>query len=153
MKITIVGSGYVGLVTGACLAELGNKVTCIDTNKSTINKLNNAEVPFYEPGLSSMLIKAKDNHCIKFTSSYKKGLLNSEAIFVCVGTPAKKNGLPNLEYVSNVFISLAKNVENNSVIFIKSTVPVGTNRKMQSLFKKYNNNSTIKFASNPSNLV
>ena len=149
MNITIVGSGYVGLVTGVCLAELGNKVTCIDTNKSIIKKLNNAKVPFHEPGLSSMLLKAKNNNCINFTSSYKKGLVNAEAIFVCVGTPAKKNGSPNLEYVSNVFISLAKNITNNGVIFIKSTVPVGTNRKMQAIFRKHNDNQKIKFASNP----
>lgn len=149
MNITIVGSGYVGLVTGACLAELGNKVTCIDTNKSVIKKLESAVVPFHEPGLGSMLQKAIKNSCIKFTTSYKHGLSESEAVFVCVGTPPKKNGSPNLDYVSDVFISLAKNMEDHGVIFIKSTVPVGTNKKMQSLFRKYNKNLNIKFASNP----
>jgi len=149
MNITIVGSGYVGLVTGACLAELGNKVTCIDKDKSVIKKLVTANVPFHEPGLRSVIQKAINANCIKFTSSYKDGLHNAEVIFVCVGTPAKKNGFPNLEYISDVFISLAKNIGNHGVIFIKSTVPVGTNRNMQSIFKKYNQNPNIKFASNP----
>lgn len=93
MNITIVGSGYVGLVTGACLAELGNKVTCIDTNKSVIKKLESSVVPFHEPGLGSMLQKAIKNSCIKFTTSYKHGLSESEAVFVCVGTPSKKMDL------------------------------------------------------------
>jgi len=149
MNITIVGSGYVGLVTGACLAELGNKVTCIDKNKSVVQKLNNANVPFHEPGLDVMLQKAINNNCIKFTTSYKQGLFASEAIFVCVGTPSNKNGTPNLDYVSDVFISLAKYIGDQGAIFIKSTVPVGTNRKMQSLFRKYNKNPNIRFASNP----
>ena len=149
MRITIVGSGYVGLVTGACLAELGNQVTCIDIDKSKIAKLARGIVPFHEPGLSRMLKNAISSNCINFTSSYKKGLLHSDAIFVCVGTPSKKNGAPNLEYVSNVFISLAKNIGEHGVIFIKSTVPIGTNKRMQSLFKKYNKNPDIKFASNP----
>lgn len=149
MNITIVGSGYVGLVTGVCLAELGNKVTCIDTNKSVIKKLNSANIPFHEPGLDAMLKKAIDNNCIKFSSSYKLGLSQSDAIFVCVGTPSKQNGTPNLDYVSDVFISLAKNIGDHGVIFIKSTVPVGTNKKMQSLFRKHNKNPEIKFASNP----
>ena len=149
MRITIVGSGYVGLVTGACLAELGNKVTCIDIDKARIAKLARGIAPFHEPGLNGMLKNAISRNCIHFTSSYKKGLLQSDAIFVCVGTPSKKNGAPNLEYVSNVFISLAKNIGDHGVIFIKSTVPIGTNKKMQSLFKKYNKNPEIKFASNP----
>lgn len=149
MNISIVGSGYVGLVTGVCLAELGNKVTCIDTNKSVVKKLNSAKVPFHEPGLAAMLQKAIKSNSIKFTTSYKRGLYQSDAIFVCVGTPARKNGTPNLDYVSDVFTLLAKNIGNHGVIFIKSTVPVGTNRKMQSLFRKYNKNPNILFASNP----
>ena len=149
MNISIVGSGYVGLVTGACLAELGNKVTCIDTNKSVVKKLNSAKVPFHEPGLAEMLQKAIKSNSIKFTSSYKRGLSQSDAIFVCVGTPANKDGTPNLDYVSDVFTLLAKNIGNRGAIFIKSTVPVGTNRIMQSLFRKYNKNPNILFASNP----
>lgn len=149
MRITIVGSGYVGLVTGVCLAELGNQVTCIDVDKTRILKLARGIVPFHEPGLSEMLKKVINKNCIKFTSSYQKGLMHSDAIFVCVGTPPKKNGAPNLEYVSNVFISLAKNIGDHGVIFIKSTVPIGTNKSMKFLFKKYNKNPEIKFASNP----
>ena len=149
MNITVVGSGYVGLVTGVCLAELGNKVTCIDTNESIIKKLRNAKVPFYEPGLDQMLLNAINSNCIKFTTSYRVGLQKSEAIFVCVGTPPKKNGELNLKYITDVFKALAKNIGDNGVIFIKSTVPVGTNQKMQSIFKKYNKSLNINFASNP----
>ena len=138
MNITVVGSGYVGLVTGVCLAELGNNVTCIDANDSKIKKLRNAKVPFHEPGLDEMLLNAIDSNCIKFTTSYKVGLENSDAIFVCVGTPPKKNGDLDLKYLIDVFISLAKNIGEHGVIFIKSTVSVGTNQKMKSIFKKHN---------------
>jgi len=149
MNITVVGSGYVGLVAGVCLAELGNNVTCIDANDSIIKKLRNGKVPFHEPGLDEMLLNAINSDCIKFTTSYKVGLKNSDAIFVCVGTPPKKNGDLDLKYLIDVFISLAKNIGEHGVIFIKSTVSVGTNQKMQSIFKKYNKNPKIHFASNP----
>ncbi len=149
MNITVIGSGYVGLVTGVCLAEVGNNVTCIDTNESRIKTLRNGKAPFHEPGLDEMLRNALNSNCLKFTTSYKAGLKNSEAIFVCVGTPPTKNGELNLRYIKEVFISLAKNIGNYGAIFIKSTVPSGTNQKMQSIFKKYNQNLQINFASNP----
>lgn len=149
MNISVVGSGYVGLVTGVCLAELGNNVTCIDTNHSIIKKLKNAKVPFHEPGLDQMLLNAINSDRIKFTTSYKVGLKNSDVVFVCVGTPPKKNGELELKFLKDVFISLANNIGEHGVIFIKSTVPVGTNQKMQSVFKKYNKNLNINFASNP----
>lgn len=150
MKISIIGTGYVGLVTGACFAEIGHSVTCLDIDSTRIRKLNNASIPFYEPGLERILKKSLEKNQIKFTTNYSLACKNPDAIFVCVGTPSYKSGKPNLKFIKNVIKSLALAINSETVIFLKSTVPVGTTASMERLFKKYlKSKLDIAFASNP----
>ena len=145
MKIAIIGTGYVGLVTGACLAEAGHEVNCVDVDRKKIRALQKSIVPFYEPGLSKISKTQQANKNLSFTSSYQKALKNCEAIFLCVGTPPKKS------FLNQSLESLAKNINHPAIIFIKSTVPVGTNKYAEAFFKKIyrNKNAKITFASNP----
>jgi UDPglucose 6-dehydrogenase len=151
MKIVIVGTGYVGLVTGSCLAEIGHKVTCIDIDKSKISSLRKSIVPFFEPGLEAIVKKQQKKNNLIFTSSYKSALEDCEAIFLCVGTPPKKNGSPNLSYLEQSLISISKDINRSIVIFIKSTVPVGTNKYAAKFFQELDvrGKHKVTFASNP----
>ena len=139
MKISVIGTGFVGLVTGACLASSVNKVICIDKDKKKINKLNNKFVPFYEPGLSE-IVKKKINKSLFFSSNYES-LRNSDVIFITIGTPEHKNKI-YLKDVENAIIQITKNINNKKkIIIIKSTVPVGTTRNLYNKYikKKFNN--------------
>ena len=148
IKITVIGVGYVGLVTAICFAHFGYEVTCLDVDKSKIDRLNHGECVIYEPGLQKMLTKHRDN--LIFTSDDFKAFDNCDAIFICVGTPEKEDGTCDLSYVYKVADSIAKYVSNNCLVVIKSTVPVGTNE----LVKEYIESSLaynvkLLFASNP----
>ncbi len=150
MNITVIGTGYVGLVTGACLADLGHTVTCLDLNKKKINKLKNGIVPFYEPGLKSIIEKGLTNKRLHFTSSYSEATKDIKIYFNCVGTPAQDDGSSNLSYLQESLINLLRHIKKDSIIFIKSTVPVGTNTLMQDLLDINNSNDVnIRLASNP----
>lgn len=153
MKITIIGSGYVGLVTGACLAEAGHDVSCIDLDKKKVSGLKKSLIPFFEPGLSNIVKKAQRLKKLRFSSSYTEGLNGAEAIFLCVGTPPKKNGDPDLSFLKKAIKSIYQELdcENKAIIpiFIKSTVPVGTNLFAQKYLKSFVKNTTLVFASNP----
>jgi len=153
MKITIIGSGYVGLVTGACLAEAGHKVCCIDLDKKKISSLKKSIIPFFEPGLSNIVKKTQNSKKLEFSSSYSEGLSGTEAIFLCVGTPPKKNGDPDLSFLKKAIESINYGLDpkNKTVIpvFIKSTVPVGTNLFAQKYLKSFGENAHLVFASNP----
>jgi len=155
MKITIIGSGYVGLVTGACLAEAGNIVACLDTNTKKIKQLKESTIPFHEPQLEKIVKNEQLNQRLNFTSSYKEGLDGTEVIFLCVGTPPDHNGEPDLKYLKQALKDINDNLSGLSggskkAIFIKSTVPVGTNKFADSYYKKISNNkSNLIFASNP----
>ena len=138
MKIAIVGSGYVGLVTGACFAELGNKVACVDIDESKIKKLNENIIPIYEPGLEQIVIKNRKSGNLSFTSDLKKAIKESEIIFICVGTPPKENGEADLSYVENVARAIADVMDSYKVIVEKSTVPVETGDKIAKSIKEYN---------------
>jgi len=134
MNITVIGTGYVGLVTGACFANLGFNITCLDIDKKRVQYLKKGKVPFFEPGLEKIISKASKKNKIKFTSSYKIACLNPDVFFLCVGTPDDGFGNPSMQYIESVAQKIAKNLPKNPVsIFIKSTVPVGTN----SLFKEW----------------
>src|SRR5438045_3501358 len=98
MFISVIGTGYVGLVTGAVFADFGHQVTCVDIIEEKIIALNNSQIPFYEPGLKDLVTKNIQEGRLKFTTSYKEAVPNSEIIFVCVGTPSNVDGTPNLEY-------------------------------------------------------
>lgn len=150
MKITVIGTGYVGLVTGACLSEVGHSVKCLDIDKEKVSELVQGQLPFYEPGLQPIIQKGLDDKTLEFTSSYKEATKDSDIYFICVGTPPKKDGSSDLSFLLECLSNLSSEITKDSIIFIKSTVPVGTNKLMQSIIEKNKNkNLNIHLASNP----
>ena len=126
MKITVVGTGYVGVVTAAVFAKFGHQVIGLDIDKQKIKKLSSGKVPFFEPGLQDLVKKGIKDRKLEFTDSYKKGLAGADVIFICVGTPSKKDGSYNLSHVYTAAKEIGKNLSNYAVVVIKSTVPPGT---------------------------
>jgi UDPglucose 6-dehydrogenase len=150
MKITVIGAGYVGLVTAACLANLGNEVICMDIDKKRISMLNKGEMPLYEPGLEEMVrlnVKAKR---LYFKTDAKKAIQQSEIIFIAVGTPSKDNGEADLNYIFSVAKTIGKYMNDYKVIVDKSTVPVETADKIKDIIISHQR-KPIKFdlVSNP----
>ncbi len=131
MKITIVGSGYVGLVTGTCFAEVGIEVTCVDIDKKKIENLNQGIIPIFEPGLEEMVHRNIKKGRLKFTTSLAEALEDCEVLFTAVGTPPGKDGSADLQYVINVARECGKNMKDYLLIVTKSTVPVGTAEKVK----------------------
>lgn len=152
MNIVIVGTGYVGLVTGTCLADLGHNVYCIDIDKTKIDKLNSGQIPIYEPGLENLVHKNMNNGKLYFTTSYDI-LEDCDAAFSAVGTPPDEDGSVDLQYVLNVAHEFGRRIKKHSVLIIKSTVPVGTTEKVFKVIKDELDlrNEDIKFdvVSNP----
>jgi UDPglucose 6-dehydrogenase len=134
-KIAIIGTGYVGLTTGVCFAYLGHKIICVDNDKNKIQKLKKGIVPIFEPGLDEILKKHRKN--IEFTENLKDAVKKSEIIFICVGTPSKKDGSIDLSYFKEAIREVAKLLENYKIIVTKSTVPVGTGDWTKKEIKKY----------------
>ena len=153
MKIAVVGTGYVGLVTGTCFAESGVSVTCIDNDKSKIKQLNEGSVPIYEPGLESMIRLNVEKNRLFFTSSLKDGIKGAEVIFIAVGTPPGEDGSADLKHVLEVAREIGSVITSYIVIVTKSTVPVGTSEKIRKAIRKELNErkSKVNFdmASNP----
>lgn len=137
MKISIFGTGYVGLVTGVCLADLGHDVVCCDIDKNKIEELSEGRVPFFEPNLESLVKKNIRAQRISFTDNTAQGIDGSEIVFIAVGTPSKKNGEVDLSFVEQVAKNIGKHLRNYAVIVNKSTVPVGTGKKVGGIIKKY----------------
>lgn len=131
MNVAIVGTGYVGLVTGTCFAETGINVVCVDIDESKVERLRRGEVPIYEPGLDSLLQRNLEKGRISFTTSLKKGIAEAEAVFIAVGTPPDEDGSADLKYVLGVAREIGQHMEDYLVVITKSTVPVGTARKVQ----------------------
>jgi len=125
-KIAVIGVGYVGLVTGTCLADMGNKVTCIDINEQRIEMLNAGEIPIFEPGLEELVRRNAQAGRLTFTTSYPEGLKEAEYVFIAVGTPSGVDGEADLKYVHSAAESIAEVMDHPLIIVNKSTVPVGT---------------------------
>jgi len=136
MNITIVGSGYVGLVTGTCFAEMGNRVTCIDIDQTKIDKLKQGIIPIYEPGLETMVLKNVENGSLHFSTNLEDGLRNSKIVFIAVGTPMGEDGSADLQYVLSVASEIGEKIEKPIVVVDKSTVPVGTADKVADVIQK-----------------
>lgn len=135
MHISVIGTGYVGLVTGACFAEFGVNVTCMDTDATRIAKLEKGEVPFYEPGISELVLKGIKEQRLSFSTDVVKAVDKALVIFIAVGTPPKADGSADLSFVEQVGRGIAKNMNGYKVIVTKSTVPVGTGEKLREVIK------------------
>ena len=116
MKITVIGSGYVGLVSGSCFAEMGNKVICVDVDSSKINKLNKGIIPIFEPGLENLILKNVKNNNLLFTTDLSEALKNSEIAFIAVGTPMGDDGSADLKYVLAVAKSIGQNMQKRLIV-------------------------------------
>ena len=150
MNLSIIGAGYVGLVSGACFAEFGAKVTCIDNNKERINQLNKGLIPIYEPGLSELVSRNVSAERLFFTSNLQDSVKDSDLVFIAVGTPARRgDGHADLKYVYAVADEIAEHLRENTVVVNKSTVPVGTAREVKRIIKKANPDLNFHIASNP----
>jgi UDPglucose 6-dehydrogenase len=137
MNISIIGSGYVGLVTGTCLADFGLSVTCVDQDETKISLLNSGGVPIYEPNLAPLIEKNISAGRLTFTTDLEKAVKESKVIFIAVGTPSNDDGSANLVQIEEVAKQIALSINNYKVIVIKSTVPVGTTRKIKEIINKY----------------
>ncbi|GIM30261.1 UDP-glucose 6-dehydrogenase [Clostridium polyendosporum] len=150
MKIVVAGTGYVGLVTGACLSEVGHSVTCVDIDERKVEMMKNGISPIYEPGLDELLKKNHDIGRLDFTTDYKNAYKDADVIFIGVGTPEKEDGSANLDYVYIVAKQIAENIEKDCLVVVKSTVPIGTNDEVESFIKEnLKNDVRIDVASNP----
>ncbi len=136
MKLCIVGTGYVGLVSAACFAEMGNTIVCVDTNPDIVDKLNGGSVHIFEPGLEDMVQRSRADGRLVFTTSLQEGLKNAELVFICVGTPSGEDGSCDLSYVEQVAADIGKHMEKELVIVDKSTVPVGTADRVREIVSK-----------------
>jgi UDPglucose 6-dehydrogenase len=153
MKVTIVGSGYVGLVTGACFSEVGINVVCVDIDSKKIDNLNNGIIPIYEPGLEEMLMRNMKKDRLSFTTNIAEAIKDSEVLFISVGTPPDEDGSADLKYVLAVARECGKNMDDYLLVVTKSTVPVGTSEKVKNAIQeelnKRNVNIAFDVASNP----
>ncbi|HQX50285.1 MAG TPA: UDP-glucose/GDP-mannose dehydrogenase family protein [Planctomycetaceae bacterium] len=148
MKITMIGTGYVGLVTGTCFAESGNDVTCLDIDQRKVDLLNSGGVPIYEPGLEELVKRNAAAGRLTFTTSYENAISSAECIFICVGTPQDESGAADLKYVQSAAEHMAPFLRKSAVVVCKSTVPVGTNRRVAGWIKA-KTNTPFRIASNP----
>ena len=150
MNLTVIGTGYVGLVTGTCFAEMGNKVYCVDIDEDKIENLKKGIIPIYEPHLATMVIDNQAKNNLFFTTDLKEALNNSNIIFIAVGTPQAGDGSVNLNFVYAVAKQIAENISKDSLIVTKSTVPVGTGFEIKKIIGENKiNDVNIEIASNP----
>ena len=140
MKLCMIGTGYVGLVSGVCFSDLGNDVICVDKDLDKINLLKKGQVPIYEPGLSELVVKNYRNKKLKFSTNLKKSIQESDIIFICVGTPTKKGGTSaDLSQIYNVAKEISLSINKFKIIITKSTVPVTTGDEIERIISKRNN--------------
>jgi len=151
MKITMIGTGYVGLVTGTCFAEFGHHVTCVDKLSDKIDKLQHGEIPIYEPGLDTLVAKNTREGRLTFTTDLAEATRTAEAVFIAVGTPSSRrgDGYADLSYIYEASREIAPHLEDYTVIVDKSTVPVGTARQVARIIREVNPKADFDVASNP----
>ena len=150
MKICVIGTGYVGLVSGVCFADLGNIVHCVDIDIGKINKLNQGSIPIFEPGLEEMVKKNYKDKRLIFTTDLKKAVTYSDIIFICVGTPTVKNSNSvNLKYVFKVVKNIRKYIKKFKIIITKSTIPVATGDKIEKMINSKVKRKLFEVVSNP----
>ncbi|WP_425054032.1 UDP-glucose dehydrogenase family protein, partial [Psychromarinibacter sp. S121] len=150
MRIAMIGTGYVGLVSGVCFSDFGHDVVCVDKNPAKIEMLERGEVPIYEPGLDALMVKNVEAGRLTFTTDLAKAVDGAEAVFIAVGTPTRRgDGHADLTYVMAAAEEIAQNLTGYAVIVTKSTVPVGTNRKVKQVMAKANPAAEFDVASNP----
>lgn len=153
MKVTVIGTGYVGLVTGACLADVGNDVLCIDVDPKKIERLNRGEIPIHEPGLDAIVARNSAAERLKFSTSYADAVQHAALIFIAVGTPSGEDGSADLSHVLTCARTLGQKIERDTLVVVKSTVPVGTNDQvlaaLQDELKKRGAKLKVSTASNP----
>ena len=149
MKICMIGTGYVGLVSGACFADLGNDVWCVDKDKEKIDLLNDGDIPIYEPGLKEIVSKNYVSGRLKFTTKLSLAVKDSDLIFICVGTPTSKNGSANLKYVYAAAKEISRNINKFKIIVNKSTVPISTGDIVEKIISKKVKRKNFEVISNP----
>ena len=139
MKLCMIGTGYVGLVSGVCFSDLGNDVICVDKDQFKINNLKNGKIPIYEPGLEELVLKNYKNKRLTFSTDLKQSVEKSDIIFICVGTPTKKGGSgADLSQIFNVAKEISNSINKFKIIITKSTVPVTTGDEIEKILQKKN---------------
>ena len=150
MRLCMIGTGYVGLVSGVCFSDLGNDVICVDKDINKINLLNKGKIPIYEPGLAEIALKNIKNKRLTFSKDLKNSVKNSDIIFICVGTPTKKNGSSaDLSQIYSVANEISTSINKFKIIITKSTVPVTTGDEIEKILSKKNNKKKFAVVSNP----
>ncbi|MEN6483594.1 MAG: UDP-glucose/GDP-mannose dehydrogenase family protein, partial [Syntrophobacteraceae bacterium] len=151
MRIAVIGTGYVGLVSGACFAEFGHEVTCIDKDVAKIERLQGNDIPIYEPGLDQMVEKNRKANRLLFSTEYSPGVPEADVVFIAVGTPASRrgDGYADLSYVHDAARQIAPHLCDYTVVVNKSTVPVGTARQVARIISEVNPGASFDVASNP----
>ncbi len=150
MKITMIGTGYVGLVSGACFAEFGPQITCVDLDAAKIERLRRGEVPIYEPGLEDLVAKGVANGRLAFTTDLAAAVADADAVFIAVGTPSRRgDGHADLRFVEAASAEIARALTGYTVVVTKSTVPVGTGRRVAQIIRETNPHADFDVASNP----
>ena len=150
MKLCMIGTGYVGLVSGVCFADLGNSVICVDKDTKKIDLLSKGKIPIYEPGLTELVNKNYKNKRLKFSTDLKKSIKDSDIVFICVGTPTKKNGSSaDLSQIFTVAKEISSSINKFKIIVTKSTVPVTTGDQIEKILRKKNSSKKFSVVSNP----
>src|SRR6476619_448513 len=149
MNICMIGTGYVGLVTGACLADFGMNVVCVDKDAAKIAALQRGEIPIYEPGLEEVVSRNEKAGRLRFTTDLKGSVEEAVAIFIAVGTPPKPDGSPDLTFVREVASAIAEHMNGYKVVVTKSTVPTGTGKMIDQIIREKNGKHAFSIVSNP----
>ncbi|AIW87959.1 UDP-glucose 6-dehydrogenase ywqF [Bacillus mycoides] len=150
MKIAVVGTGYVGLVTGVALSHIGHDVTCVDIDEKKVERMRKGISPIYEPGLEELMLQNIEENRLFFTTSHQEGFENAQVVYIAVGTPEREDGSANLSYIEQVAKDIAQNVKHEIIVVTKSTVPVGTNHYIKQIIaENLNKNIKVEVVSNP----